>query len=65
LNLLPDRSCLKDFIFQVENIQTKLGVKTIHRKIHESKSRFELRKDQILYTAVFSTENGRLRQENT
>jgi REP element-mobilizing transposase RayT len=49
----------------IENIQTNLGVKAIHRKIHESKGSFELREDQIPYTATFGTENERLRQENT
>ncbi|WP_462268151.1 hypothetical protein [Desulfobacter sp.] len=48
----------------IENIQIKLGVKAIHREIHESKGSFELREDQIPYTADFGTENERLRQEN-
>ena len=30
----------------IENIQTNLGVKAIHRKIHETKASFELREDQ-------------------
>jgi len=49
----------------IENIQTKLGVKAIHCKIHETKGSLELREDQSPYTAAFGTENERLRQENT
>jgi len=49
----------------IENRQTKLGVKAIHLKIHESKGSFEIREDQIPYTADFGPENERLRQENT
>ena len=50
---------------KIENIQTKLGVKVIHCKIHETKGCFELREDQSPYTAAFGTENERLKQENT
>jgi len=49
----------------VKNIKDKLGVKVIHRQIHESSSGFELREDQVSYTADFDTENVRLRQKNT
>ncbi len=49
----------------VENIKDKLGVRAIHRKIHENNSSFELREDQTPYTADFNTENGRLSQDNT
>ncbi|WP_320041738.1 hypothetical protein [uncultured Desulfobacter sp.] len=49
----------------IENIQTKLSVKAIHHKIHESKGSFELRDDQSPYTAAFGTENEKLRQVTT
>ncbi|WP_321418704.1 hypothetical protein [uncultured Desulfobacter sp.] len=49
----------------IENIQTKLGVKVIHCKIHETQGSFELREDQIPYTVAFGTENEKLRRINT
>ncbi|WP_321418707.1 hypothetical protein [uncultured Desulfobacter sp.] len=49
----------------IENIQTKLGVKAIHRKIHETQDSFELWEDKSPYTVAFGTENEKLRQENT
>lgn len=59
---------LKIFIFITNSSSTTVkwgATKAIHRKIHESKGSFELREDQIPYTATFGTENERLRQENT
>ena len=49
----------------IENIQTKLGIKAIHRKIHETQGRCELREDQRPYIAAFGRENEKLRSVNT
>lgn len=49
----------------VETIKDQLGIRAIHREIHESGSSFELREDQTPYTPDFDTEIGRLSQKNT
>ena len=49
----------------VENIKTQLGVKAKHRKIHENEGSFELREDQVPYTADFDTEIKGLSPKNT
>ena len=49
----------------VEKIKDQLGIRAIHREIHERDSSFELREDQTPYTADFDTEIGWLSQENT
>jgi len=48
----------------VETIKDQLGIRAIHREIHESGSSFELSEDQTHYTADFDTEIGRLSQKN-
>ena len=48
----------------VETIKDQLGIRAIHREIHESGSSFELSEDQTPYTADFDTEIGRLSQKN-
>jgi REP-associated tyrosine transposase len=49
----------------IEHIKDKLGVRAIHRQIHENSNDFELREDQTPYTADFDTETTRLSQKNT
>ncbi len=49
----------------VENIKDKLGVRAIHRQIHESDSSFELREDQTPYTADIDTQITGLSRNNT
>lgn len=52
-------------IINYRRLTELLGMRAIHRQIHESDSSFELREDQIPYTANFNTETGRLSQDNT